>query len=112
MNMSNSYNLADGSNRYFKDTDLLVEGPAAVQVTAHLRDLWETLAPGRRPFARPLPTPQAASSGPGLARFIVQESDLGQTAIRDYYARCFDRAQRRSSGTSTTSTPPGPRRRR
>lgn len=103
MNASDAYHLADGQNDRYKDTDLRVEGDAAAAMSLVFLRQWLELVPGdqdardllaRAPTWGPLPVSGGPGARAGCARFLVQESDRGSTAIRDYYVRCFREARR------------------
>lgn len=102
MNLSDAYNLGDGHNSNYKDTDLRVDGDTAAGISLVFLRQWLELVPGDQEaqdlLARaPTWGPQTVVGGPaaraGCARFLVQESDRGSHAIRDYYERCFQEAR-------------------
>lgn len=103
MNASDAYNLGDGQNDHYKDTDLRVEGDAAASVSLTFLRQWLELVPGDQEAQDLLARaatwgPLGVAGGPGArvgcARFLVQESDRGSHAIRAYYQRCFQEARR------------------
>lgn len=102
MNASDAYNLGDGRNAYYKDTDVRVEGDGAAAASLVFLRQWLELEPGDRDAQDLLARaaawgPVAVAGGPtaraGCARFLVQENDRGSDVIRDFYARCFEEAR-------------------
>lgn len=103
MNAADAYHLGDGRNRHYKDTDVRMEGDAAAAASVVFLNQWLELEPGdqeaRDLLAQvgtwgPLPVAGGPGARTGCGRFLVQESDLGSTAIRDFYERCFQEARR------------------
>lgn len=103
MNSTDSYHLGDGNNDKYKDTDVRVDGDAAASASLVFLTQWLELKPGdtqaRDLLARagtwgPLPVVGGPAARTGCARFILQESDRGSTAIHDYYERCFQESRR------------------
>ena len=99
-NLADAYHLGDGFNRFYKDTDVLVEGDAAAAMARAYLELWLDLAPHDvaarvylHYFAAWGFAAAPAAGRHGVARFIPQESDRGHFGVRDYYGRCFDEAR-------------------
>jgi len=108
MNMSDEFNLGDGENEHFKDSDVQVEGDGARAAAIRFDELWRDLT-DKAPLEVAAPAPVPADAPPeGLARFVVQQGDLGETKIRDYYARCFAVAQDRIVWHVNNINPHGP----
>jgi cardiolipin synthase len=109
MNLSDDYNLGDGQNHYFKDTDLLVHGDAAMQAALHFQSLWRDLKPDSQgPEVAWQDMQPITDYRRSVARFIAQESDEGSSAIRDYYIRCFYAARERIIWHVNNLNPKGP----
>lgn len=103
MNAADAYHLGDGVNAHYKDTDVWVAGDAAASASVVFLRQWLEVRPKDAEAQALLATaatwgPLPIAGGPGArvgcARWLVQESDLGSTVIRDYYERCFQAAQR------------------
>ena len=116
LNMADAYNLGDGVNAHYHDNDVYVEGDGAAVIALAVLDLITQLRPNDA-LARDLlltlplwgPTPGAPPAGPVTkGRFLMQVSDLGRYAIRDYYVRCFDVAQRQIVWHANNLQPSGP----
>jgi cardiolipin synthase len=102
MNATDSYLLGDGVNSNYKDTDVRVAGDAAAAASLGFLRQWLALEPNDQDARALLASgstwgPLAVAGGPtaraGHARWLVQESDRGETTIRDYYQRCFEESR-------------------
>lgn len=103
MNSTDAYHLGDGNNDNYKDTDVRVDGDAAASASVVFLTQWLELKPNdaqardllaRAPLWGPLPVAGGPTARTGCARFLLQESDRGSTAIHDYYERCFQESRR------------------
>jgi cardiolipin synthase len=102
MNATDAYHLADGVNDYYKDTDVWVAGDAAASASVVFLRQWLEVKPKDAEAQAllasattwgPLPVAGGPTARTGCARWLVQESDLGSSVIRDYYERCFQEAR-------------------
>jgi len=102
MNIADGYALGNGLNGKYKDTDLFVEGYAAVEAARRFLELFVDLVPGDADARALLSTidthaQQPAAQGPaaaGFGRIVVHEPDRNRELITDYYLRCFRAAKR------------------
>jgi cardiolipin synthase A/B len=115
LNMADGYNLGDGVNRHYHDTDVLLEGDVAAEVAQSFLYLWQDLEPGDPALQSYLagmgvwaPRPASGAGRVDHARWIVQESDEGSHSVRDYYRRCFDAATTQIVWHCNNIIPQGP----
>lgn len=117
LNMDDDYNLGDGWNDEYHDTDVLVDGDGAAEAARWFLTLWLEHRPYDAVALNTLsmaPTwsrliPASPTQRLGFARWISQDSDRNQFFIRDTYERCFDAADTQILWyTNNLNIAPGP----